>query len=224
MDPAQIKAVASTAEEAGLRIELGTRGTEFEHLNTYLDLAETLDSRIVRSMMASPATGPSIEDVGATLASLVPRLERTNVKLALETYEQVPTEDLVRLVNDIDSPFIGICSDPANTAAILERPVEVIDLIAPRVVNMHVKDFAFRRSIGSNGFALTGVPLGEGMLPYDYMVNAIRPHEKGISQIVEHWLQWQGSAEETLAMELDWTRHSVEFLQAAEAQPEGAAK
>ena len=82
----------------------------------------------------------------------------------------------------------------------------------PYVVNMHVKDFAFSRKDRSIGFTLAGAPLGEGLLPYDYMIDKIKPAERGISQIIEHWLPWQGTEAETLAMEFEWTRHNLEFL------------
>lgn len=224
MDAAQLRAIRSAADEAGLRIELGTRGTDPAHLSRYLDLADALDARIVRTMLTSPSSGPPLSEVRRELANLTQRLERANVRLAIETYEQVPTLVAVELVDAIDSPFVGICSDPANTVAILEHPTDVIDLVAPRVVNMHVKDFGFHRNAGSNGFTLTGVPLGEGLLPYDYMVEAIQPGAQGISQIIEHWLPWQGSEAATLATELKWTRHSLDFLRSRTTQPEGATR
>ncbi|HSU45866.1 MAG TPA: sugar phosphate isomerase/epimerase, partial [Arthrobacter sp.] len=88
----------------------------------------------------------------------------------------------------------------------------VVDAVAPYVVNMHIKDFAFSRRDGWVGFTFSGTPLGEGLLDYDHMVQAIRPQTRDINQIVEHWLPWQGSEEETLRLEDQWTRQSLEFL------------
>ena len=60
--------------------------------------------------------------------------------------------------------------------------------------NLHVKDFAFTRQDGWVGFTYAGAPLGEGLLDYDHMRRAVRPDERGINQIIEHWLPWQGDA------------------------------
>jgi sugar phosphate isomerase/epimerase len=118
----------------------------------------------------------------------------------------------MRVVDAIDSPFLGVCSDPANTVAALENPRQVIERVAPRVINMHVKDFAFTRRDGWVGFTLAGAPLGTGLLDYDHMVGAIRPHERGINQIIEHWLPWQGDEATTIRLEREWTANSIDFL------------
>ena len=51
--------------------------------------------------------------------------------LALETYEQVATADLVGLVERIDSPRLGICLDPANVVARLELPRDCVEAAPP---------------------------------------------------------------------------------------------
>ena len=38
------------------------------------------------------------------------------------------------------------------------------------------------------------------------------PHERGINQIVEHWLVWQGDSETTCRLEDDWTLHNLAYL------------
>jgi L-ribulose-5-phosphate 3-epimerase UlaE len=94
----------------------------------------------------------------------------------------------------------------------LEMPTYVIGAVAPNVVNMHVKDFTFTRQAGWVGFSLIGCPLGTGLLDYDAMARAVRPAERGINQIVEHWLPRASTMEETCRLEQDWTEHSARFL------------
>ena len=117
-----------------------------------------------------------------------------------------------RLDRPADRGLIGVCIDPANTVSLLEDPREVVELAAPFAVNMHVKDFAFSRSDGAIGFVLAGAPLGEGLLDYAHMLRHIRPSERGITQVVEHWLPWQGSEQATVEMELAWSRRSLAVM------------
>jgi hypothetical protein len=77
---------------------------------------------------------------------------------------------------------------------------------------VHVKDFMFTRQAGWVGFSLVGCPLGTGLLDYDAMVAAVRPDERGINQIVEHWLPRASTMALTCRTEQEWTRHSAEFL------------
>ncbi len=148
----------------------------------------------------------------AIFKEVLPEFEAAGVKIAVETYEQVPTSRILEVIRGVDSPYLGICSDPANTVAALELPREVIDAVAPYVLNMHIKDFAFSRKEGWVGFTYSGAPLGEGLLDYDYMAGKFQPKERNINQIVEHWLPWQDSEADTVRLENQWTQQSLDFL------------
>jgi sugar phosphate isomerase/epimerase len=149
------------------------------------------------------------------LRTVLPRYADAGVTLALETYERCPTEALLALVEAVDSPNLGICLDPANCIAALENPRDVIERCAERTVNLHVKDFRFGRQEGLNGFVLTGAPLGEGQLDLDLLFDRVRPAERGISRIIEHWLPWQGDEQTTLDAERNWIVHNITYLRSA---------
>lgn len=212
LDPGQLRALRGQAERAGVRLELGTRGVGPVELTRYLDLAEALDAPVVRSMLYTATHRPTVDEAVALLREAVPAYERAGVNLALETYEQVPTRVLVDVVTRVASPNLGICVDPANCVAALELPADVIDRVAPHVLNIHVKDFTFTRQAGWVGFTLVGAPLGEGLLDYDAMVERIDPDPGTVSQVVEHWLPWQDDPDTTCALERQWTEHNLRFL------------
>lgn len=216
LDRDALRDLRRRAEGAGVRLELGTRGIAPDHLATWLDLARALDVTTVRSMVNTATHRPAPVQARALLEKALPAYEAAGVRIALETYEQVPTAVLVDLVASVSSPSLGVCSDPANCVAALELPQDVVDRVAPYVVNMHVKDFAFTRQEGWVGFSLVGAPLGEGLLDYDAMVARIDPDET-VNQIVEHWLPWQDDAETTCATERRWTEHNLSYLRSKNA-------
>lgn len=207
--------VREHAAERGLALEVGTRGTSPEVLERHLEIASLLGSRMLRSMWTAGDDRPTAAEVERRVRSLLPRLHDAGVSLALETYEQVSTHDLVALVESIGDPAVGICLDPANTVANLELPGDVVERCAPYVLDWHVKDFDFVRQEGWVGFSLVGVRMGSGRLPYERMLDALRPAERGIAQIVEHWLPWRGDAATTLAEEADWTAHAMRVMREA---------
>jgi sugar phosphate isomerase/epimerase len=216
LDRDELRALRHQAEAAGVRLELGTRGVTPEHLARWLDLAQALDAVTVRSMFNTPEHRPTPDEAQKLLEQAVPAYEAAGVRIALETYEQVPTAVLTDVVAAVGSPSLGICSDPANCVAALELPADVVDRVAPYVVNMHVKDFRFTRQAGWVGFNLVGAPLGEGLLDYDGMVARIDP-DPAVNQIVEHWLPWQGDPETTCATERRWTEHNLSYLRSKHA-------
>ncbi len=207
----QLRQVGATASDVDVRLELGTRGVRVEHLLRYLELAKALDVTLVRSMLRTADHQPSTEEATTLLKQVLPAYEDAGVSLALETYEQVSTADLMAVIDGVDSPNLGVCLDPANCVARLELPADVVARTAPRVLNIHVKDFEFTRQAGWVGFTLVGCPLGQGLLDYDAMIAAVAP-APSVNQIVEHWLPWQERFETTAAVEDRWTRHNVATL------------
>ncbi|MGI8459347.1 MAG: sugar phosphate isomerase/epimerase family protein [Propionibacteriaceae bacterium] len=211
-DQGQLAALRGQAERRGITLELGTRGVHPDDLARYLRIAERLDVTLVRSMITSGDQRPSPADAVAWLRDALPAYEKAGVTLALETYEQVPTPTVVEIVATVGSRHLGVCLDPANSVAALEHPSDTIARTADLVVNLHVKDFTFSRQDGWVGFTLAGCPLGTGLLPYAELLRVVRPSERGISMIIEHWLPWQGDSATTIATEDAWTLHSLNHL------------
>ena len=212
MSEAELKDIRATADSLGIALELGTKGIRPDHLRKFLRIAGILGAPLLRTMFNVPGHTPDAEEAVAIFKDVLPEFEAAGVKIAVETYEQVPTARILEVIRSVGSPYLGICSDPANTVAALESPREVIDAVAPYVLNMHIKDFAFSRKEGWVGFTYSGAPLGEGLQDYDYMAGKLQPKERNINQIVEHWLPWQDSEEETIRLEKQWTQQSLDFL------------
>lgn len=212
MDQAELTDAASAARDLGLTVELGTKGIEPAHLARFLEIAGVFDAALVRSMISSPDVRPTLEEGETWLRASLPAYEAAGVTLALETYEQIATADLVDIVNRVGSERLGICLDPGNVVARLERPADCVEAVAPLVKSVHVKDFAFARQAGWVGFTFSGARMGEGLHDYTHLLNTVKPRERGINEVVEHWLPWQGDAATTIRTERDWTRATVNYL------------
>ena len=219
LDPAGLHDLRERAELLGIELELGTRTVGREHLSRYVEIAEALGARTLRSMVQSQEIEGGPAAAVAELRATLPRLESAGITLALETYEQVPTRTLLGLVEELDSPHVGICLDPANCVSALEHPKDVVEACAPRTVNLHVKDFAFARQEGWVGFTYSGAPLGEGLLDLDHELRHVYSGDQDASvgdrapsAIVEHWLPWQGDLDTTVETERAWTDRTLAAL------------
>lgn len=212
MSASEINAAAAEARALGLTIELGTKGIHPAHLTDFLRLADVFDATLLRSMVYSPDFRPSLDESARILDGILPSFEAAGVTLALETYEQIPTADLVGLVEQAGSDRLGICLDPANVVAGLELPKDAVNRCAPHTRNIHVKDFAFARQDGWVGFTYSGAPMGDGLHDYPHLLDAVRPDERGITEIVEHWLPWQSDPETTVQAEIAWTANTLDYL------------
>jgi sugar phosphate isomerase/epimerase len=98
--------------------------------------------------------------------------DRHRFPVGIENHKDFLTADLVRLLREVDSEYLGACVDFGNNLAMLDDPDETIERLAPYAVTTHVKDMAVVPT--SDGFELSEVPLGQGLLPLDRYVDTIR--------------------------------------------------
>ena len=114
-----------------------------------------------------------------TLLRMRPEFERHGLAIGIENHKDWLAPELAALLRAIDLPLVGACLDFGNNLALLEDPDETIDVLAPFAVTTHLKDMAVRRT--AEGFELSEVPLGQGMLPLDRyvrLVAAARPEAR----------------------------------------------
>lgn len=208
--PAELEELRQRAVDAGVALEIGTRGVSRAHLQGSLRTAGRLDASLVRSMVRPAETSP--DSAVAELRAVMPAFERAGVCLSLETYEQLQTDELVGIIRQVDHPMLGITLDPGNTVAALEHPRAVVEKAAPHVNSVHVKDFAFCRNEDWVGFFYSGARLGDGLLDYAHLLDVVQPERRGINQVLEHWLPWQSDGETTDVVEREWTRHGVDYM------------
>ena len=118
------------------------------------------------------------EQAKRTLALIEPVLKKHGLKLAIENHKDHTTEELVGMMKAISSEWIGVLVDTGNNLALLEEPHAVVEALAPFALSVHLKDMAVQAS--DDGFLLSEVPLGTGMLDLPRMIAALRKANPGI--------------------------------------------
>jgi sugar phosphate isomerase/epimerase len=154
------------AEGMGLYLELGTDGTNPDHLQSMVRAAHVLGSPVVRTFVGKPrgASGDEmrrvVAEAAAELAQVVPVCERYGVSLALENHQDLTTDELLSLLELVDSASVGICFDTGNPLALLEDPLESAQAFGPLIKAVHLKDYQVAAT--RDGFRLIGCALGDG--------------------------------------------------------------
>ena len=91
-----------------------------------------------------------------------PILRKHKMKLAVENHKDWRAKELVNIIKEINSEWVGVTLDFGNSIALMENPMEVIQSLAPYLLTTHVKDMGVDEY--ADGFLLSEVPLGEGIL------------------------------------------------------------
>ena len=106
------------------------------------------------------------------IAAAVPIVERHRMPLGIENHKDWRVDQQVALLQQYSSEYVGVCLDTGNNLAVLDDPMETVEKLAPYTFNVHFKDMAMEAC--ADGFLLSEVPLGEGMLDIPGMVDTIR--------------------------------------------------
>ncbi len=115
----------------------------------------------------------------ARLTSAVKIVEKLRFPLGLENHKDWTIEEMVPLLKEYSSEYLGACLDWGNNMSLLDDPMELVEALAPFSINSHIKDMAVEEY--ADGFHLAEVPLGQGMLPLKRMLDTIlkaRPQTK----------------------------------------------
>ena len=106
------------------------------------------------------------------IAAAVPILERHRLPLGLENHKDFRVDQQVALLEQYSSEYLGVSLDTGNNLTVLDDPIETIEKLAPYTLNVHFKDMAAEET--ADGFRISEVPLGEGMLDIPRITGIIR--------------------------------------------------
>ena len=179
LDPGYLKEVGAAARDAGLYLEYnfsmdrGGFGIGIQHdltaaIHTARDLGADIvkvgmDLRRPRPVAASrfhPAIIDQLAAVANLLAAAAPLAAEQGIRLAVENHCDSFADEILWLLDRVNSPVVGACIDTVNGLHVMEDPMTAIERLAPRAFTNHFRDdrIEFQRW----GFKLVGAAVGEG--------------------------------------------------------------
>jgi sugar phosphate isomerase/epimerase len=104
-----------------------------------------------------------------------PILRKHKMKLAIENHKGWRAAEHAAWVKQVGSEYVGVCYDFGNNIALCEDPAETYRLLAPLTFYVSFKDMAVAPY--EEGFLLSEVALGEGMLDLPGMVKGLQQRD-----------------------------------------------
>ena len=115
----------------------------------------------------------------ASIQLAEPILRKYKVKLAVENHKDWRAKELVTLLQRVSSEWVGATIDFGNNISLLEDPMEVVQTLAPYAFTTHIKDMGLEEY--PNGFLLSEVALGKGILDIPKMVEVCRQKNPAVT-------------------------------------------
>jgi sugar phosphate isomerase/epimerase len=209
---AELIKLKAQADSYGIAIEVGTRGIKSENIENFLRIAQLLGSPILRVVIDSKGHEPTIPEIVQLLKPFEAKFKEAKIKLAIENHDRLTCAEFNEIIDQVGFDWVGICLDTVNSLGAVEAPNTVIPALAPRAINVHMKDFEIVRTNGQMGFTVRGTALGEGRLDVAEVITAVGGPKREITAVIELWTPRQASYEETVTLENNWAEISVTNL------------
>jgi sugar phosphate isomerase/epimerase len=148
----------------------GASDEAYEDLLASLEHAMALGAEVMRivgsnhRLMETPRQ-LQLERLARRLEQAVKPAQERGVRLAIENHIDFSDDELLELVRQVDSPYLGVNFDSGNFVRMLIDPCKAADKLAAYILATHIKDVRPEqgRPVDAwNFFACT--PIGEGVI------------------------------------------------------------
>lgn len=201
------------ARELGLYLELGANGIEPRRLTKLLEGASVAGAQVVRVTLdldLSAPLPPQLETALAILRQVSRSACQYGVFLAIENHQDLTSEELLRLLEQVDSPYVGVCLDFGNNLKLGEAPEDTVLQLAPHTVSVHLKDCQLPP--GRDPERAGRLALGEGDLPLRKLIELlVENSEVDRLSIETPFTPYEGDLERSLREEQAQLARSVEY-------------
>ena len=197
----RIEQFRSAVSQNNIRLEVGARRLDREHLNRYIDIASVFNSPLLRFVVDGEQYEPDSAEIIAVIKESIPRLKENNLVLGIENHDRFKAKELSFIMQAVDSEYVGICLDCVNSIGAGEGLEWVASTLMPFTVNLHVKDFIIQRVGHQMGFTVTGTPLGKGMIQLPSLLEKLYKYNRCESAVIEQWVTPEATLTETIRKE-----------------------
>jgi sugar phosphate isomerase/epimerase len=208
----QLIKLKQTSDGLEISLRTGTRGLTVSNITQYVAIARNVNSPFLRVVIDDADHHPTEAEVIEIIINLIPLLKQENVQLLIENHDRFKAQTLRRIIESTDPEWVGICLDTANSIGAGEGIHEVVEVLSPYTVNLHIKDFKIERKKHKMGFIVTGCVAGEGMLDIPWLLKEVGRHRKCETAVLELWSEPRETIEETIKMENEWADKSIDYL------------
>ena len=162
-DPGRVREIRELIESLGMFVEIDSRGMDPEHLAGMLRLCDAVGADVLRTYASCGGDlTRELAEAPEHLRQVVPLCADLAVRIAVENHEYETSADVLRIVRQVDSEWVGTHVDTGNSMMVWEDPVQAVAALAPFAVSSHFKDHIV--VLDKEEPAVVGVTLGTGSI------------------------------------------------------------
>ncbi len=160
-------------------LEGGSNQGAYKEMIRSFECASQIGARVMRVVGSSlmfrhQPHEPQLQRLTAMFREAVKVAESAGIKMAVENHIDFTADEMVRLLDAVDSPYLGINFDTGNFLRLLDDPIQGMARLAPRVYATHIKDLQVRRGVSAKEwYFFSSVPVGDGVVDNQGLVQML---------------------------------------------------
>jgi sugar phosphate isomerase/epimerase len=151
-------------------LEGGKNEKACEEMIQHIEYADAIGAKVMRVVGSSlmfrfEPHDRQIETLSRMFSDAVKVAEQHDIKLADENHIDFDADEMLTLINNVNSSHFGINFDTGNFLRVLDDPIQGMEKLAKHVFATHIKDLKPQKGVPVNEwFFFSSTPIGEGLV------------------------------------------------------------
>lgn len=204
-------------------LERGKNPEAFEQMKSLIPKAKVIGADVMRVtgsslMFRHEDHLPQIKALAKQFKEAIKIAEDCDVKMAVENHIDFTADEIMMLLEEIDSPNMGVNFDTGNFLRLLDDPIAGMEKLAPYTLAVHLKDLQvnIKEAKPTDWFFFSGVPVGQGLIDNQTLANILNKNGfKGFLAVeIDHpHSDWKGKEDEAVALSVEGLKKIVNSLE-----------
>ena len=192
-------------------LERGKNFEEYDVMISSFERAKTIGADVMRVVGSSlmfrhEPHGPQIDALTKMFKKAVKVAEEYGIKMAVENHIDFTADEILQLIESVDSKYFGINFDTGNFLRLLDDPIAGMEKLAPYTFATHVKDLMPDKTAKPTDWHFfAGVPVGMGLIDNEKLAQLLsKANYQGFLAVeIDHpRADWAGREDEAVALSI----------------------
>ena len=151
-------------------LEGGKNEEEYKEMAKSFEHAKAIGAKVMRVVGSSltflhEPHQPQIERLTKMFQEAVKVAQDYDIKMAVENHIDFTSDEILQLLENVDSPYLGLNFDTGNFLRLLDDPIKGMEKLAKYTYATHIKDLKIQKGVAPDEwFFFSSTPVGEGYI------------------------------------------------------------
>jgi sugar phosphate isomerase/epimerase len=149
-------------------LEGGRNREMFDDMVQSIEYAKDIGAEVMRVVGSSlmfrfEPHEPQIERLSEMFSEAVKVAKQFNVKMAVENHLDFNSDEILTILKNVNSPYLGLNFDTGNFVRVLDDPIQAMEKLVKYVYATHIKDLKIQQGVPVNEwYFFSCTPVGDG--------------------------------------------------------------